>query len=189
MPHPLPPWQTVYHDHRLRRLYGVWERVHTTLRELSRIREGRDATPSVGHIDTESVKTTKAGGPRGKVSGRKRHLLVDTTGLVLAIKVDEGDVHRRRGPRANLAERVPPHAARLGRRRVQRQIDRGHQDARGLDFGDRLASVIRLAGHLGAKKCTFTPHGGADGLRGAEGPLGRGAHLRLGGEVQAHGQG
>lgn len=66
---------------------GVWEQIMTPLRERCRVGAGRQATPSAGGIESHSVRTTDRGGPRGydggkKLSGRKRHVLVDTTGLL-----------------------------------------------------------------------------------------------------------
>jgi putative transposase len=88
VPHDLPPWQTVYHYFRQWRLSGLWERLNAALRALVRQRQGRQVQPSGAIIDSQSVKTTGVGGVRGydgakKLSGRKRHLLVDTLGLVL----------------------------------------------------------------------------------------------------------
>ncbi|PYE50460.1 hypothetical protein DES52_11877 [Deinococcus yavapaiensis KR-236] len=65
MPHDLPPWQTVYHDHRIWRLSDVWEQPHTKLRELLRMRLRRKSTPSAAIADSQTARTSEAGGSRG----------------------------------------------------------------------------------------------------------------------------
>ena len=128
LPKDFPPWKTVYDWFRRWRIDGTWKRLNAELRGVLRVRLGRDPEPSAAIVDSQSVKTTGVGGkergfdPAKKVDGRKRHLLVDTEGLVLEARVHSARVPDQDGIRL-LLERVRVRFARLS----HLWVDAGYQ--------------------------------------------------------------
>ena len=102
LPKEYPKWKSVYHYFRQWRQTGVWQRMHDTLRAAVRRQAGRHKQPTAGCLDSQSVKSTAVPGSRGydkakNVTGRKRHLLVDTSGLLMAVVVTPACVQERDG--------------------------------------------------------------------------------------------
>jgi transposase len=102
LPREFPPRSTVFGY--FRRLWedGTWPTLHALLVMAAREQAGREASPTAGIVDSQSVRTTESGGPKGydagkKVDGRKRHILVDTLGLLLVLVVHTADIQDRDG--------------------------------------------------------------------------------------------
>ena len=87
LPHQVPPWQTL----------GTWVMIHQALHEQTRSDIGKTPSPTVAIIDSQSVKTTELADSRGfdahkRVKGRKRHIVTDTIGIPLGVKVTDANV-------------------------------------------------------------------------------------------------
>lgn len=102
LPADFAPWNTIYFYYRKWKLEGVIEQIHEFLRSLVRKKAGRDESPSLGIIDSRSVKTSRQSAQeRGydgakKIKGRKQHIIVDTLGLLLAVVVHSATTHDSR---------------------------------------------------------------------------------------------
>ena len=104
LPADFPNWNTVYGVLWQWRNDGIWQKIHDVLREKVRRSAGKKSTPTVAIVDSQSIRTAEGGEERGydagkKITGRKRHLAVDTLGLVLAVVVHGADWQDQDGAR------------------------------------------------------------------------------------------
>jgi putative transposase len=108
LPRDFGPWQTVYHYFRLWSADGTWESINDLLRRDVRAAAGKRSQPTAAILDSQTVRSADHAGATGydaakKTKGRKRHILVDTLGLLLWVCVSPADVDERAGARRLLA--------------------------------------------------------------------------------------
>lgn len=126
LPINFPKWQLVYYYFRKWESYGIIEQVHDIVYEKARTVNGKESSPSLGLMDSQSVKTSSMTTEKGydgnkKVNGRKRHIITDTMGFIMAIIIHDANINDREG-----AKLLLKNAMRKYPRLIKIMVDQGY---------------------------------------------------------------
>jgi transposase len=149
LPKDFPKWKTVYHYFRQWRQDGTWQQIHERLRLWVRVSQNREPSPSQAIMDSQTVETgtmvsKDVGFDSGKkIKGRKRHIIVDTLGLLIVVVITAADVSEQAGAKQVLSK-LNSIRDRLGRL-IQIWVDGGY---RGKDFSHWVIDVYRWVGSV-----------------------------------------